>query len=271
MFRRSIVIILLFFVLFGIVGCGGSSTSAPPTPTDDTQATADTTPLHIKSVTTTVSPNTLSGVTCGSNTDFTFSSVITVDEGSGGGTVSYTWNIGSNHIPGTLTLAENEMSKTVTYTLKGVSSSAAPSLSGSLTVNNAGAITTSTPATVSGLCTLSGGKFQVTNLTISVSPASVTGIVCDNYVTFVYTATVTVTPNTNGGTVVLKWNFSATPVTMTFGPYVPGQNTRTITYSLTGKLIHNQTFPPNGSIASSLPNVVNAGPVKPYGPCILSH
>jgi hypothetical protein len=267
MFRRLVVILLLFFVVFGIVGCGGPSTSATPTPTDDTQTTPTAAPLHIKSVTTSVTPNTLSSVSCGSNTDFTFSSVIAVDEGSGGGAVSYTWNIGSNHIPGTVTFAPSEMSKTITYTVKGVSSSAPPSLSGSLSVNNGATTMTSTPAAVSGICSFSG-KFQVTNLTISVSPSAVTGVVCGNYITFVYTATVTVTPNTNGGTVVLKWNFSAAPVTITFGPYVPGQTTRTITYALTGRVIHNQTFPPNGSIASSIPNVVSAGPVKPYGPCM---
>src|SRR5207253_1372963 len=154
------------------------------------------------SVTTSVTPNTLTSISCGSNTDFTFSSVIAVDEGSGGGTLSYIWNIGPNHIPGTITFAPSEMSKTLTYTVKGVSSSAAPSLSGSLSVNDNGTMMTSTPATVTGICSFSG-KFQITNLTISVSPSAVTGVICGNYITFVYSATVTVTPNTNGGTVVL--------------------------------------------------------------------
>ena len=65
MFRRLVVIMLLFFVVFGIVGCGGPSTSATPTPTVDTQTTPTAAPLHIKSVITSVTPNTLSGVSCG--------------------------------------------------------------------------------------------------------------------------------------------------------------------------------------------------------------
>ncbi|GAC1379463.1 MAG: hypothetical protein NVS4B7_08940 [Ktedonobacteraceae bacterium] len=268
MSRRPVAMILLLLLLFGIVGCGGPTGSSSATPTADTsQGTPTATPLHVKSVVTSVSPNTLASVGCGHSTDFTFSTVISVDEGSNGGALPYTWNIGSQHIPGTVTFVPSEMSKTVTYTLKGVSSSAASSVSGSLSLNNAGVTMTSTPAAVSGICSFAG-KFQIVGLTIAVNPSSVTGIICDNYISFYYTATVTVSPNTNGGTVVLKWNFSATPVTLTFGPYVPGQTTRTVSYTLTGKVIHNQNFPPNGSISSSLPNVMNAGPVKPYGPCV---
>ncbi len=270
--RRICILMAMFLVISGFIGCGGADlqgTSSNMTPTAVIQSPSPTlTPLHVTSLTTTVTPESFSGVSCGGTASFTFSTVIAVVAGGSGGPLAYTWNIGSSHIPGTVTFAPGDQSKTVSYTLKSssVQPSSAALVTGSLTVNNQGTTLTSTPASVSGICTFPG-NFTVVSLTLSVSPASVTGIVCDSYITVVYTATVTIAPNTNGGTVLLRWSFSASTTAITFGPYQPGQTTRTITYSITGKVIHNQAFPPVASISTVSPNALTSGRVKPFGPC----
>jgi len=272
MLKRSIfVIVFTWLIVFGVAGCGSAgSTSTDSTPAANSQTPSpNSTPVNVTNLATTVTPGSLSGIHCGSAASFTFSTVITVAAGSGGGQVAYTWNIGSSHIPGNVTFAPGDLSKTVTYTLNSpsVQPSTAASITGSLSVDNNGQMLTSTPASVTGICSFSGA-FQVLSISISVSPGAVTGIICDSYVTFVYTATITVAPNSNGGTVLLKWSFSNTSAAVTFGPYQPGQTTRTVTYSLTGRVSHNEVFPPAGSISSITPNALTSATVKPFGPCL---
>jgi hypothetical protein len=182
----------------------------------------------------------------------------------------YTWNIGSNHIPGSATFTPGETSKTVSYTLNetNVQPGIAPSIEGSLTVNNDGTTLTSTPAAITGLCTQTG-KFMVTTIALSVSPGADTSINCNTYITFVYTATITIAPNSNGGNVVLKWSFSPNPVTLTFPTYQPGASlSQTITNTLSGKILHNDAFPPSVTLSVLTPNAITSNAVKPLGPCI---
>lgn len=264
--RQVFVILFTILIVLGTAGCGSTGdNSADSTPTDSSPSPIPT-PLSVKSVATTVSPDSLSSIGCGSTASFTFSTIITVATGSSGGQLAYTWNVGSSHIPGSVTFASGDTTKTVTYTLKTAVQPNTAAVTGSLSVNNNGATLTSTPVNVGGICSFPGA-FKVTSLTLSVSPGAVTGIICDNYITFVYTATITIAPDSNGGTVLLKWSFSNTSAAVTFGPYQPGQTTKTITYSLTGKVSHNQVFPPAGQISSISPNALSSGTVKPFGPC----
>ena len=272
MAKRAIYVILFIsLVIFGSAGCGSTNS----TPVDSTQtgvpqsASPSPTPLKVTGLTTTVTPDNLSGVSCGSAATFTFSTVIAVLAGSSGGPLAYTWNIGSSQIHGSVTFAPGDASKTVTYMLNSssVQPDTASSVTGSLSVNNNGSTLTSTPASATGICTYSGA-FKVVSISLSVSPSIVTGIPCDSYITFVYSATIAIAPDTNGGSVLLKWSFSSSSIAITFGPYQPGQTTKTITFSLTGKVIHNQVFPPAGSISSLAPNALTSVKVKPFGPCL---
>lgn len=269
--RRICIILSMFLVVFGYVGCADTQGTSPNSiPTSVSQSPSPIlTPLNVTSLTTTVTPDSFSGISCGSTANFTFSTVIAVAAGSSGGQLAYTWNIGSSHIPGSVTFAPGDRSKTVSYTLKSssVQPDMAASVTGSLTVNNKGTTLTSTAASVTGICTYPG-TFTVVSLTLSVSPSAVTGMICGSYITFVYIATITIAPDTNGGTVLLQWSFSGTSAAVTFGPYQAGQITKTITYSLTGKVTHNQVFPPAGSISTISPNALTSARVKPFGPCI---
>jgi hypothetical protein len=270
MLKRPIfLLVFTFLVVFGVGGCGstGSTSTDSTPPASAPSPSAVPSPVSVKTLATTVSPDSLGGIGCGSTASFTFSTVITAGAGSSGGQVAYTWNIGSSHIPGSVTFAPGDTTKTVTYTLKtAVQPNTAAAMTGSLSMNNNGSTLTSPVASVRGICSFPGA-FKVTSITLTVSPAAVTGIICTSYITFVYTATITIAPNTNGGTVLLKWSFSNTSAAVTFGPYQPGQTTKTVTYSLTGKVSHNQVFPPAGSISSITPNALSSGTVKPFGPC----
>ncbi len=270
----NLILFQLCCVMLILSGCGGSTSSATtPTPSSNNQSptvTASPVPLHVVSLTTTLNPPSFSEIPCGSNASFTFSTVITVTAVNSPGVVMYTWNIGSNHIPGSATFTPGETSKTVSYTLNetNVQPGIAPSIEGSLTVNNDGTTLTSTPAAITGLCTQTG-KFMVTTIALSVSPGADTSINCNTYITFVYTATITIAPNSNGGNVVLKWSFSPNPVTLTFPTYQPGASlSQTITNSLSGKILHNDAFPPSVTLSVLTPNAITSNAVKPLGPCI---
>jgi hypothetical protein len=271
MSKSSLVkIAFLLLVLFAVVACGGSnnnSSNSTSTGTTDSSLTPTTAPFQITSVQTTLSPKTFYGISCGSTVNFTFTTVITIAVGSSGGTVNYTWNIGSSHLPGSVSFASGDTSKSVTYVLKTVANPlTVSSVSGSLSATLDGNTINSAPVSATGLCSFPG-KFAVTNISISVSPGSVSGISCNSFITFNYTATITVAPNTNGGTVILQWFRAPNPTLLNFGPYIPGQTTQTVTFSLTGKVLLNNLFPAPESITVTRPNLFTSTAVKPAGLC----
>ena len=263
-------LLLTLLLLEGVAACGGSdSSNASPTPTataSSSSPTSNAPPSQLVSVITSLSPNSFAGVICGSTTTFTFTSVITVNAGSAGGLVSYIWTIGSSHIPGQVTFASGQTNVSVTYALRGVADANAADISGSLSATLNNKTISSSPVSVSGICSYAG-KFQVTSIGISVSPVSVSGYTCNTIVTFTYTATVTIAPNSNGGVVNLQWGHSPNPTTLLFGPYAPGQTVKTSTFTLTGKILRNGIYPPPESVSSTSPNGVTSAAVKPYGIC----
>lgn len=270
MIKRLIISIVITLLLVeGVAACGGatsSDTSSTTTTDSSTSPTPNATPSQLVSVVTSISPNSFTGIACGSTATFTFTSVITVNAGSAGGAVNYTWTIGSSHFPGQVTFASGQSSATVTYVLKNVANPNAANISGSLSAILNNQTMASSPASVSGICSYAG-KFQVTSIGLSVNPASVSGYVCNTIITFTYTATITVAPNTNGGVVTLQWGHSSSPTTLFFGPYAPGQNIKTSTFTLTGKTLRNGIFPQPISVTSTSPNTVTSAAVKPYGIC----
>jgi hypothetical protein len=264
--RQILSIFLLLLLLLGVIGCSSSPTHGKAQ--NNPSPTAPPKPLKVISLVTSVNPSSLSSIGCGSSTTITFSTLISIARGSAGGTVNYTWNIGSSHIPGNATFGANDLTKTVTYTLKesNIQPGTAGSIIGSLSTNVNGTTLSSSQASVSGICTFSG-SFKVTSIAISVSPSSLSSLLCGSDITLTYTATVTITPNTNGGAVFLKWSFAGPTSTLTFGPYAPGQTTKSVTTTFTGKINRFGSFPPYVSVSSTSPNVVTSGSVKPYGTC----
>lgn len=280
MCKRLIAIVLLAFV---IVGCGSSSTSSSnqtPTPISTTSATVVTSPTvsptaaitpvppHTSGVVVVVSPNTFASDACGITTNVTFSATITVNNGSTGGTVPFTWDINHTTIAGNVNFASGETNKTVTYVLSNYSVQLNGSpLTGNITVGNPGGTITSSAIGPTGTCRLPG-PFVVQSIALSVSPTTIIGMACGTTINVSYTATVTIAPDSNAGTVQLIWSIG------TYNPrrslfFAPGQTRLTISYLETGKLVpgNSNGFPPHTAIASTSPNNVASAVIKPTGLC----
>ena len=110
-------------------------------------------------------------------------------------------------------------------------------------------------------------SFLVQSVTISVSPASIAGMTCGTPVNVTYTATITIAAGGPGGTVALTWSIgsTSTPANVAFAP---GETVKTVSITDMGTLARDNSYPRNGSIASTSPNVVNSTTVRPAGTCV---
>ena len=109
---------------------------------------------------------------------------------------------------------------------------------------------------------------KVTSVTMSVTPGSIAGLSCGTNLTVTYTATVHVAPNNSGGTV--KFNYTVnngrgqTPASITFGQ---GETTKTYTFTWSGALPIDHTYPEPGGIQVTSPNQLTSPLVAPTGMC----
>lgn len=278
MSKRPIpMLIFSCLAIFGLIACGSADTGSSAT-TDISSITPTTspalsptssvtlTPLQIIGVSIAVNPGGISNIACGSSTNFVFSATITSSTGNAGGQVPYTWNINHSNIPGSVTFAPGETSKTITYALNNVviQLSSTSSVGGSITVGSPGKSISSSIG-LTGVCRLPG-PFRVVGLSISTNPASIAGIACGTTITVTYIATITIAPDSNAGTVQLVWNVgNSHPSTSVI--FAAAQTVQTTSTAQTGKLGRFIKFPHPASIASINPNALASASVQPIGIC----
>lgn len=281
MLRRPIVMILVScLVVLGLVGCGGSNTGASngnsnnvaPASTVSSSGLSPTpslapVPPHLTGVIVAVSPSSFSSFACGASTNIVFTATITIQNGSTGGTVPYTWTINHSNIAGSVNFAPGETSKTVTYTLSNyaVELGSASAVSGLISAGNGGGSINSSPVVPGGVCKLPG-PFEVTGISISMSPTDISGLACGTTITAVYTATIYIAADSNGGTVNLTWTIGPSHFS-TSASFGPTQTSQTVTRAITSVLSRTSGFPHIASIASTSPNIVSSGTVKAIGLC----
>jgi hypothetical protein len=110
--------------------------------------------------------------------------------------------------------------------------------------------------------------FQVTGVTMSVSPASIANMSCGSQATVQYTALFHVAANSPGGTVQFQYTLnngrSSQPASLTFAP---GQTTRTFSFTWRGSLPADHTYPSLGGVQVTSPNQLTSQLVGPNGSC----
>src|SRR6266851_3286470 len=110
--------------------------------------------------------------------------------------------------------------------------------------------------------------FAVESVDLAVSPNSIAGKACGSQATFTYTATFHIPAGTAGGTIqfLYTWNNGhASPSASVTVP--PGQSTVTYTFTNSGTLYADHTYPGIAEVLVSSPNAVSSPQVKPAGTC----
>ena len=112
------------------------------------------------------------------------------------------------------------------------------------------------------------GAFQVTSVTMSVTPASIAALVCGSNVTVTYTATLHVAPGSPGGTIQFNYTVNngrgQTSASLTVGP---GETIKTYAFTWSGALPVDHTAPGQGGIQVTSPNQLISPLIEPTGQC----
>ena len=226
-------------------------------------------PLKVASVSMSVTPGSIANLSCGTNLTVTYTALFHVAVNSVGGTVhfNYTVNNGRGQTPASITFDPGETTKSYTFTWSGV-------LPIDHTYPEPGGVQVTSPNQLTsplvgptGQCTPLAA-FQVTQIDMAVSPASIQGLSCGTSVVVTYTATIHVAANSPGG--IVQFNYTVnngrgqTPASITFSP---GQTIRTYSFTWSGVLPVDHTYPGPGDILVTSPNQLTALSVAPTGKC----
>ena len=251
-------------VFYAIRYTHGGVASPQPTPPLSTAHV----PLKVTSVSMSVTPGSIAGLSCGTNLTVTYTATFHVRPNSAGGTVQfeYTVNNGRGQTPASINFNPGETTKSYTFTWSGV-------LPLDHTYPEAGGVQVTSPNQVTsplvgptGQCT--PAKFQVTKIDMVVSPTSIQGLSCGTSIVVTYTATIHVVPDGSGGTVNFNYTVNngrdQTPASINFGQ---GETSKTYTFTWSGALPADHTYPEAGGIQVTSPNQLTSSLVGPTGQC----
>jgi hypothetical protein len=123
--------------------------------------------------------------------------------------------------------------------------------------------TTTTPTS-----TAAASSFTVTSVDLAVTPASIAGMTCGSSVSFTYTATFHIATGSAGGTIQFGYTLnngrSSTNASVNVSS---GQTTATYTFTSSGSLPLDHTYPGVAEVQVTSPNAVNSPQVIPTGSC----
>src|SRR5579864_9521410 len=255
----------LALVFYAVRHTNGGTASPNPIST----ISAARVPLKVTSVSMSVTPESIAGVSCGTNVSVAYTALFHVTPNSVGGPVhfAYTVNNGRGQTPASISFNPGETTKSYTFTWSG----ALPldytyPGQGGVQVTNPNQLTSSLVAPT-GQCTALAA-FQVTSVDMKVSPTSIQGLSCGTSIVVTYTATIHVAANSPGGTVQFSYTVNngrgQTPASITFSP---GQTVRIYTFTWSGALPADHTAPGLGAIQISSPNQITSSTIAPTGKC----
>ena len=272
LFPCVVFICLATFILAacGSNGSSGAGSTPTATATSTPLSTPSPTPLPFKvtSVDLVVNPNSIAGRVCGSSASFTYTATFHIPAGTAGGTIQfmYTVNNGHSSTSASVSVSPGETTKTYTFTSSGT-------LYLDHTYPGIVEVLVSSPNALSspqvkpaGACTLAA--FKVTSIAMAVSPTSIASMACSTAITVTYTATFHIAPNSPGGAIQFLYTVnngrSSPGASINVGP---GQTTATYSFTWSGNLPADHTYPGFGGVIASSPNTVNSPLVKPTGMC----
>jgi hypothetical protein len=225
-------------------------------------------PLKVTSVSMSVTPGSIAGLSCGTNVTVTYTALFHVRPKSVGGTVQfgYTVNNGRGQTPASIDFKPGETTQAYTFTWSGpLPIDHTYPEPGGVQVTNPNQLT-SPLVGPAGQCT--PAKFQVTKIDMTVSPTSIQGMSCGTSIVVTYTATIHVAPNSSGGTVQFNDTVNngrgQNPASITFGQ---GETTQAYTFTWSGALPADHTYPEPGGIEVTSPNQLTSSLVGPTGQC----
>ena len=270
------ILAIVFMCLIGLLAaCGsntnGSGSGSTPTTAPTPSPTPSPTPVAFKvaSVDLSVNPNSIVGKPCGSSASFTYTTTFHIPADTSGGTIqfSYTLNNGRSQTNASVTVAPGETTKNYTFTSSGI-------LYPDHTYPGIAEVLTSSPNVVhspqvkpAGSCT-AAMTFTVTGIDMAVSPTTIAGKACGTPLTVTYTATFHIPANTPGGTIQFTYTVnngrSSPSASVTVGP---GETTKTYSFTWSGNLPADHTYPGLGGVMTSSPNDLISPLVKPDGLC----
>ena len=273
--RPFLGFVFICLAIFSIAACGsnpGNGSGSTPTATatsTPTQAPSPTSvPFKVTSVDLVVNPNSIAGKVCGSPASFTYTATFHIPANSAGGTIQfeYTLNNGRSSTNASVAVSAGETTKTYIFSNSGTlyADHTYPGIAEVL-VNSPNSIS-SPQVKPAGTCTV--GAFDVTSIGMAVNPTSIAGKTCGSAIVVTYTATFHITANNPGGTIQFTYtvnNGRSSPgasVSVT-----PGKTTATYSFTWSGNLPPDHTYPGPGGVITSSPNVIHSPLVQPNGMC----
>lgn len=245
-----------------------AATTAPGTQASTTPLPSSV-PFKVISIDMRVNPTSIAGMACGQAITVTYTATFHVAANSSGGTAQflYTVNNGRSTTPASLNFGPGETIKTYAFTWQGA-------LSSDNVYPGLGGVQTSNPNEVhspsvkpAGTCAASAA-FQVTSIDLAVSPSSLVGMSCNSSVTFTYTVTFHVAPNSPGGTIqFMDTSNNGHSSTKSSFNASAGMTTVTYTFTSSGVLPPDHTFPGIAEVITTSPNQVSSLQVQPAGQC----
>ncbi len=251
----------LLLVLLTLSACGASGGGMAPTPTPA--------PFTVSSVDLSVSPTSIAGMTCGSSASFTYTAVFHIPAQTAGGAIkfSYTLNNGRSQTDSSVTINPGETSKTFTFTSSGALPSDHTYPGNAIVMVTSPNTLISSSVKPSGSC-VEPGVFKVTSVTMAVNPTSIAGLSCGTHLTVTYTATFNLVPNGPGGTITFYYTINnGRGDNLASLTVAPGQTTATYSFTWSGDLPIDHTFPESGGVWGKSPNYVLSPLLAPSGAC----
>jgi hypothetical protein len=112
------------------------------------------------------------------------------------------------------------------------------------------------------------GAFQVTSVSMAVDPTSIAGLSCGTPLTVTYAATFHLAPNGPGGTIQFEYTVNnGRGSTMASITVAPGQTTASYSFTWSGNLPADHTYPEQGAVIVHSPNQINSPQLAPSGSC----